>query len=708
MQSALNDFLNIQNSFSNLDVTAGLTISTILFWPRFDVRLKRWVSITCNANLRGKTKMIKKSKSSSNKRQNKSWLSSIGPVENLESYVKADWWREIFNANYLRTDGDVVEDEKLTKNEIDLFCSFMSPSKDSTILDLCCGQGRHTLELARRGYNILYGLDRSHYLINKAKTTARKEGHSIIFKEGDARKLPFPPDKFDYILLAGNSFGYFESIKDDLTVLKEMNRVLKPFGKLLVDISDGEYTRENFQPRSWEWIDKNYFVCRERSMSSGNDRLISREVITHVNKGVIADQFYAERLYTRENLIQLLEKTGYVKIDFKTELTTESTRNQDLGMMERRLIVSASVQKQWTTVLTKSKDKKHVVVVMGDHRMPDKVKPNQSFDEDDFYTINALKKALQGLNGFKFHYLDKHESLIQDLTKNKNTCDFVLNLCDEGFDNDPTKELHVPALLEMLKIPYSGGSPQCLANCYDKSLVRGIAQEMDIPVPKAFVIKPENTVYIELLTDFPVIVKPNFGDSSFGITQASVCHTIEDLEAALLRIRNDFGFDKPVLVEAFLPGKDISVGIIGNPPESYTVLPIIEEDYSVLPTDLPKICGYEAKWDPNSPYWKIRSIEAELSEETERYLIASCVKLFERLDCRDYARFDWRLDQNGTPRLLEVNPNPGWCWDGHLAKMANFADISYVQMLNAILAACENRIQKNHMLKENQVNKAAS
>ncbi|NQU63354.1 MAG: class I SAM-dependent methyltransferase, partial [SAR324 cluster bacterium] len=191
--------------------------------------------------------MIKKSKSSINKRQNKTWLSSIGPVENLESYVKADWWREIFNANYLRTDGDVVEDDQLTKNEIDLFIEFMSPDKNSTILDLCCGQGRHTFELARRDFSNLYGLDRSHYLINKAKIANRKVGHNIIFKEGDARKLSFPTDMFDFVLLAGNSFGYFESVKDDLTVLKEINRILKPFGKLLIDITDGEYTRENFQ-----------------------------------------------------------------------------------------------------------------------------------------------------------------------------------------------------------------------------------------------------------------------------------------------------------------------------------------------------------------------------------------------------------------------------------------------------------------------------
>ena len=92
----------------------------------------------------------------------------MGPVENLESYVKSDWWRHLFNANYLRTDGDVVEDGDITEQEANLYINILGPNKNSAILDLCCGQGRHSLEIARRGYTNLVGLDRSHYLINRA------------------------------------------------------------------------------------------------------------------------------------------------------------------------------------------------------------------------------------------------------------------------------------------------------------------------------------------------------------------------------------------------------------------------------------------------------------------------------------------------------------------------------------------------------------
>ena len=623
-------------------------------------------------------------------------IKPLGPVSNLEEHVRPDWWRCVFNSIYLKTDADVVDDQNITRKEIDYFSEILRLSPDNKILDLCCGQGRHSLELARRRFNYVDGLDRSHYLIQKAKAQAKKEGLSLRFREGDARTLPYPPDTFDAVMLLGNSFGYFETVQDDLRVLKEIFRVLKPWGRFIIDVADGEYQREHFQPRSWEWIDKNLFVCRERSLALDGQRLISREVVTHVGKGVIVDQFYAERLYTRESLYELLKTAGFSDISFHGEFSSNSQRNQDLGMMEKRIVVAAVIRKEWTPLKKKKRSAvKNVVVILGDPNKPDPIKPCCVFDDDDLYTIDRLKEALRELKDFRFTYLCTHDTLIQDLIKMKAKIDFVFNLCDEGFSNEARRELHVPALLEMLTIPYTGSGPQCLTFCYDKSLVRGIAKEMDIPVPEAVFIKPEDTAF-ELHYDFPVIAKPNFGDSSFGITQRSVAYNPEELTNAISEIREKFGYDKPILVEEFLSGKDLSVGIIGNPPESYTVLPIVEEDYSSLPEGLPRICGYEVKWLPESPYWNIKSASAELPEEVERNIVEWCSKLFERLECRDYARFDWRLDAKGNPKLLEVNPNPGWCWDGHLAKMAAIAGLSYREMLEAVLKTAEARMLHLH------------
>ncbi|MFA5239328.1 MAG: methyltransferase domain-containing protein [Phycisphaerae bacterium] len=617
---------------------------------------------------------------------------TLGPVPDLEEHVQPDWWRRIFNSIYLKTDGDVIDDTQITTKEVDLFSNILKLSPNNSILDLCCGQGRIALELARRGFNNVEGLDRSRYLIQKAKAQGKKEGLNANFKEGDARKLPYQADTFDVVMIPGNSFGYFETAQDDIRVLKEVLRVLKPWGKILIDVADGEYLRKKFQPRSWEWVDKNYFVCRERSLSLDKHRLISREVVTHVKKGIVADQFYAERLYSRKNMEDLFKKAGFKDFIIHNEITADSRRNQDLGMMERRITLTAVARKEWTVLNKKTEPTNNMVVILGDPSKPDVLKPLRVFDDDDFYTIDQMKNALRDLNKYQITYLNNHDSLYNDLVKLKSKTDFVLNLCDEGYYNDARKELHIPSLLEMLNIPYTGGGPQCLAFCYDKSLVRGIAMEMQIPVPEAFFIRPQDDTF-ELPFGFPVIVKPNSGDSSFGITQRSVANNIEEIVNAVSEIREQFGYEKPILVEEFLTGKDITVGIVGNLPESYTVLPIIEEDYSALPPGIPRLCGYEAKWLPDSPYWNIRSVPAKLPEATEKFVVECCLKLFERLDCRDYGRFDWRLDSKGSPKLLEVNPNPGWCWDGHLAKMAKLAGMSYSDMLKAILQAAEERLE---------------
>lgn len=583
---------------------------------------------------------------------------------------------------------------EVTRKEADLLVSILGLDPEDMVLDLCCGQGRHVLELARRGFSNVEGYDRSQYLIRKARTRAQKENLQVRFREGDARKLPYPSDTFSVVTILGNSFGYFDSTLHDRKVLEEVFRVLKSGGRVFIDAVDGDHMKKNFQPRSWEWLDRKYFVCRERALSSDGDRLICREVICRNDRGIIADQFYAERLYNRESLFELLTASGFSIPTFHTTFSPVSTGTQDAGMMGQRILLSATVEKAWPSLSSslqnaESKKPLNVVVVLGDPRKEDQVKPACVFDDDDLETVNRMKQALSEIPYMKFTFLDRHETLLEDLKKRAGKTDLVLNLCDEGFNNDPIKELHVPALLEQFNIPYTGAGPQCLSFCYDKSLVRGAAREMRIPVAKGVLVTGDSDVSSFSLS-FPLLVKPNSGDSSYGITQKSIVHSREEIFDIMKETREKIGADKPFLLEEFLPGKDISVGIIGNPPFC-TVLPITEEDYSAVPEDLPRICGYEAKWLPDSPYWKIKSVPAGLPEKTEKEIVRCCLALFTRLGCRDYARFDWRLDAEGRPKLLEVNPNPGWCWDGHLAKMAAYANISYSGMLAAILEAAKKR-----------------
>ncbi len=613
---------------------------------------------------------------------------TLGPVADLEQHLPDEWWRELFNAVYLKTDGDVVENGENTRLEVDFLQSVTDITPASRILDLCCGQGRHVLELASRGFHNVVGLDRSRYLIRLGRKRAQAARLTATFREGDARNPRLAEDSFDCVCILGNSFGYFSNKQDDKKVLQAVAKILRQSGTVVLDVADGVWLKSQFEPRSWEWIDGHHFVCRERSITNDGERLISREVVVHDELGVIADQFYAERLYTREDIREILKSVGFRNVRYHGERGSLSNREQDLGMMARRMLFTANAP-----IKPPRKNGRapvfDVTVVLGDPRLPDQVKRDGRFSAEDLDTVGRLKDALAELRGYRFHYLDNHTTLERDLSSVRT--DIVFNLCDEGFDNDPFKELHVPAMLETLNLPYTGAPPRCLAVCYDKSLVRAAAVQLDIPVPLESFIRPRDQG-ATLPSVFPAILKPNYGDSSEGITRLAVVHDETLLLTYLDSLRTQFP-DRPVLVQEFLTGREYSVGLIGNPENGLSALPVLEVDYSQLDGDLPQILGYESKWFPESPYWKkIRYLEAELAESEQAKMVDYAMRLFERLGCRDYARFDFRADSNGGVKLLEVNPNPGWCWDGKQNLMAGFAGQRYAELLDRILSAAVERI----------------
>lgn len=607
---------------------------------------------------------------------------TLGPVSDLERHLPSDWWKTLFNSVYLKTDGDVVENSENTRAEIDMLLQACDINEDSEILDLCCGQGRHVLELARRGFKHLHGFDRSQYLIRLARKRARSEGLRAKFSEGDARRIHLRESSKDCVIIMGNSFGYFEREEDDVEVLRSIMRVLRSRGKLVLDVVDANWMARNFEPRTWEWIDQKHFVNRERTLSANGKRIVSREVVTQANVGVIADQFYAERLYSEDELRAILENLGFTDITCHGSLQSESTRGQDLGMMANRLFLSATGPEKKTRAAVQL-PKRHVTVVMGDPRLPDKVKRDGKFNEEDFHTIDMLKGALAKLGDFQFSYLDNHRNLIQKLMDDPPG--FVFNLCDEGFNNNANLELHVPALLEMFSVPYSGAAPGCLALCYDKAKVRAICAAMDLPVPLETYYDPSDHA-ATLPSIFPALLKPSCGDSSIGITKDAVVHDASKLLDYIKYLRETLP-GVPVLIQEYLTGAEYSVGLVGNP-GNLEALPLLEVDYSKLPAELPKILSYESKWMPDSPYWtEISYREAQVDDDLRNLMIGISRQLFERLECRDYARFDFRCDAQGRPKLLEVNPNPGWCWDGKFNLMAEYAGMDYSQLLHMILNA---------------------
>ncbi|MGH6898646.1 MAG: D-alanine--D-alanine ligase family protein [Geminicoccaceae bacterium] len=329
-----------------------------------------------------------------------------------------------------------------------------------------------------------------------------------------------------------------------------------------------------------------------------------------------------------------------------------------------------------------------VCVLTGDPRLPDLTKRDHRYNEEDFATHHAMRAAFESLPGFDFEFLDDHGALLERFAHDPP--DLVVNFCDTGLRNVAAQELHVPALLEMLGVPYSGASPAAMAICYDKQIVRLVAEAQGVPVAREICLEPDEPLP-ERADLYPALIKPNQADGSVGITKDAVVRTAAEAARYIAWLRSELP-GRPILLQEYLPGPEYGVGLIGNPEDRLEALPALEVDYTRLPAGLAPILSYESKALPDSPYWtEIKFKRAEIDDARQSRMVDHARRLFARLGCRDYGRFDFRCTADGAPRLLEVNPNPAWANDGKLAFMAGFAGIAYPQMLRMILKAALRR-----------------
>jgi D-alanine-D-alanine ligase len=327
---------------------------------------------------------------------------------------------------------------------------------------------------------------------------------------------------------------------------------------------------------------------------------------------------------------------------------------------------------------------RRIGVITGDHRLPDPTKRNAQYNEEDTATHNAMKAAFQELADFTFLFYDDHTRLFEQLQQDRP--DLIVNFCDTGFRNVPTQELHIPAYLEMLGIPYTGAPPSAMVMCFDKAIVRLVAQSHGVPVPREYFIDSRDS--LEALPDFyPALIKPNAADGSVGISKDAVVRSPEEARKYLHWLRSALPCPD-ALWQEYLPGPEYGIGVIGNPESDFCILPTLEVDFSRLPTGLDPILSFESKAYPDSPYWTdIKFKQAVLDPGLEKQMNDWVRFLFRRFGLRDYARFDFRVGSDNTPKLMEVNPNPAWAYDGKLAFMAGFAGMKYGEMLHKILRA---------------------
>ena len=219
-----------------------------------------------------------------------------------------------------------------------------------------------------------------------------------------------------------------------------------------------------------------------------------------------------------------------------------------------------------------------MTVILGDPKLANSTKIGDRYTPEDFDAVTRMKAALATLTGYRFVYTDDHTALLAQMIQQRP--DFVFNMCDNGYKNDATRELEVPALLELLEVPYTGAGPTCLGMCYDKSLVRAVADAHGVPVPRETYFDMSQQTG-EIPSMFPALIKPNRADGSVGITMGSVVHDAETAIAYLNHLRRTLP-GRDALIQEFLTGTEYSMGLIGNPGLGFTVLPPLEVDYSGL------------------------------------------------------------------------------------------------------------------------------
>ncbi len=292
-------------------------------------------------------------------------------------------------------------------------------------------------------------------------------------------------------------------------------------------------------------------------------------------------------------------------------------------------------------------------------------------------TVEAIAQVLRGLGHQVIKLGDGRELLERLLT---DPPEFVFNFA-EGQGIGRCREARVPAVLEMLGIPYTGSDPLTLAATLDKDVALRLVQSAGVVVPWGCIWEPgESLDEIETyryLPRSPVIVKPAWEGSSKGIRGKCVVDTPQELIAAIEDLRR--GYQQPVLMEEFIAGDELTVGVIGNdPPRVIGVMRVLPQQ-----TEERFVYSLEVKRD-----WQRRvryECPAQLPPRRLEVIEKAAVTSFRALGCRDVARIDFRL-REGTPYFLEANPLPGLNPDtSDLVILARGMGWTYEQLIGSIL-----------------------
>ena len=324
------------------------------------------------------------------------------------------------------------------------------------------------------------------------------------------------------------------------------------------------------------------------------------------------------------------------------------------------------------------------------HAYPDPNDPRTQLetDFDDPATVKVIIKYLKGC-GYDVLPIEADQKAYLKLSRNAKQIDLAFNYSEGICGRD--REAHLPAILEMLQIPYTGSPPLTQAIVLNKAKTKEMLLANNIPtLPFQVFTAPD--LRLKRGLKFPLIVKPIGQGSSAGIVNKSVVHDEAHLRYQVQWIRDTFG--QPALVEPFIAGREFSIAMLGNPP---TLLPIIEPNHKALPANYTPIDSLEVKWyfEEGRAGEDYLMCPADLDKPLKSKVSRICHKVWEVLGILDWCRIDIRCDLQSNPYVLEVN-SPAGMLPPEISKTSYFplaartARLTYSDLLQAIVrAACK-------------------
>lgn len=263
--------------------------------------------------------------------------------------------------------------------------------------------------------------------------------------------------------------------------------------------------------------------------------------------------------------------------------------------------------------------------------------------------------------------------------------DVVVNLV-EGVGIDNRGQAYLPGLLELLKIPYTGGGPASMAVCTDKWMAKAVLRQAGVPVPNGALVRGPDPLLPKDLS-YPLFIKPAYEDASIGIDASAVCHDAAQALRRLTYVTEQYG---AALIEEYIDGREINAAVSDE--DGGRWYPLSEIDMTALPAGAPRIVTFAAKWIEDSPEYEQTPgvCPAPLPPEKAAEIGEIALRAYRALHVRGYARIDCRLDAQGRVYVLEVNADPDIStWSGFLRSW-KATGRDYDQFMDYLLAEAQN------------------